>query len=513
MAPVLFVNSEGYRTFPRGMVLGLTMAETVLLIVFALLLAFAALFTWQQDEARQEVETLEDHLADHGIAPQNLGPAEDRARTDGERWRELVRVVELDIEDTPPDAILVHLEVADQWRDENSPVRRLGEALHESGVDVSPLTLSQLVEVTEIARESGMTPQQLQSRLREAGAQVAADKLSETLNRADLEPTSEVMHELAEMARISADAGMTPARMLEEISAAGDDLAAQELREALGAADLPVSPEEMRNLAELARVSADTGVSPRGLSEAIGTTGRDRAMRDLRRALNEAGVEPAAAELQELAEMAEALADAGLTPQEVRHALESDPGRDAALKRLGRVLEDAGVGATLEAISELSELASVAAEVGRTPDAIRDLLIDPDGGGGRGTEHPSCLRNARNSPAYLFDVALSAEGYLLQSTRAPRYATERSKPPPIELLAAVETGFWLQQEQFVRQTLPIRRWSDANECVLFVRVWDQTSSAEKQLYKDRMRVLEAVFYKFEGSSDPPPTSDQSRPGQ
>ena len=155
------MNTDRSGTFPRGMVLGLTMAETVLLIVFGLLLAFAALFVWEREESRREREGLEDQLAAYGIESDDL-PEDEDERTDGGRWRELVRVVKDDLREERPEAILVILKLAEQWRDERSSARKLAEALHESGVEITEDSMRELVAVTNIVRESGTTAAELQ---------------------------------------------------------------------------------------------------------------------------------------------------------------------------------------------------------------------------------------------------------------------------------------------------------------------------------------------------------------
>lgn len=452
------MSSERYRTFPRGMVLGLTMAETVLLIVFALLLAFAALFGWQQEESRREREKLEDRLAEHGITP---GASMAVEKTDGERWRELVRVVEVDIHDESPDAILVLLEIADQWGDEDSPARRLAGALSESGADASPATIEQLVSVTEMARQSGMSPEELRSRMEEESAALATADLADALRAAGLEGT----------------------------------------------------PEELQDLADLAEVAADTGVTPDDLRRDVAATFRDPVTRDLHRALSRANVDATPSALRDLVETADALAEAGLTAAEVRRAMATDVGKDAAVEMLGAALDDAGIAVTPQRLRELSALADAAAKADVTPEEIHDLLRAAAVSGGRGTEHPSCLNTGRGGTAYLFDVALSAQGFFVQPTRAAPYAPERSTPPPAVALDSLSLGEWLGDEDFSEQTSPIRQWSDANECVLFVRVWDQTPPVGKQLYKDRMRTLESVFYKLEVSSGPPPTDSATSSGR
>ena len=496
------MNEEGNRMFPRGMVLGLTMAETVLLVVFGILLLFAALFVWERDASRQQRENLEDQLAEYGVEP-DLPDPEDPP-TDGERWREIVAVVEEDLREERPDAILVILKLAEQWRDEGSSARRLAEALHESGVAITEDSMRDLVTVTNIVRDSGMTAAELQHAMERASVSAASDALRKTLADAGIDPTLGNLRELAAAVAAAADAEMMPGEMREAIERVEESQSARELEQALDAAGLAPTPEAMRELADLAEVSVNTGLSPRELQDRVGGTRTDRAVRDLRRALSEAGFEPNPATVRELAETAEQLANSGLSADDVRRALDDDAGRQAAVERLREALVAADLDVSPESLRRLSDLANTAAETGRTPEEILDAIRQSEGGTG-GTENPSCLRNSRGRPAYLYDVALAAAGYFLEPTRAPAYTPARSTPPPRSILTGVRTGRWLSEAQFQEQTLPIRTWSDVSECVLFVRVWDQTLPREKQLYKDRMRTLESVFYRFEVSGELGPT--------
>ena len=499
----------GNRTFPQGMVLGLTMAETVLLLVFALLLAFAALFAWEKEESRRERENLEDQLAAYGIESDDL---QEDDQTDGGRWRELVRVVEDDLREERPEAILVILKLAEQWRDEGSSARRLAEVLHESDVDITEDSMRDLVAVTSVVRESGMTAAELQRAMENASVSAASEALAQTLADAGIDATPANLRDLTAAVAAAADAGVTPGEMREAMDRAEGSQSAHELEQALDEAGLTPTPEAMRELADVAEVSANTGLTPRELQDRVGGTRTDRAVRNLRRALLAAGFEPDPANVSELAETAKQLANSGLSADDVRQALEGDTGQQAAAERLREALVAAELDVSPESLRKLSDLASAAAETGRTPEEILDAIRQSEGGSG-GTENPSCLQDARGRPAYLYDVALAGSGYFLQPTRGPAFVSARSTPPPPAILSGVATGRWVVDAEFHDQTLPIRRWSDANNCVLFVRIWDQTLPREKQLYKDRMRTLESVFYKFEVSSGPSPTDYQTSPAR
>ena len=97
--------SERGRTFPRGLVLGLTMAEIAILIIFVLLLALAALLAREADRrqaAEQELVRFEriDALFEEEALPEDpvalkaaLRERVDEHR-DADNWRELVREME-----------------------------------------------------------------------------------------------------------------------------------------------------------------------------------------------------------------------------------------------------------------------------------------------------------------------------------------------------------------------------------------------------------------------------------
>ena len=127
--------------------------------------------------------------------------------------------------------------------------------------------------------------------------------------------------------------------------------------------------------------------------------------------------------------------------------------------------------------------------------------------GGRGTDHPSCWYDADNSVAYLFDVALTDDGFVLRETSAPQHRDRRASLP----LDEVVTGRTLNAEQFLAQTRPVFRWSVGEDCRFFVRAFDLTAANQKELYKTRMRTLESHFYKNASPSGPPPFSDPAPP--
>ncbi len=194
--------------------------------------------------------------------------------------------------------------------------------------------------------------------------------------------------------------------------------------------------------------------------------------------LDEAGIESTPEGLRELAEIAQAGLAADLTAKDVRDAIASH-----------RALQDS--------LRERGEAA--------TPQAVQNLVADAqrwreqDRGGG-GSDHPSCWYDADDTVAYLFDVALTDEGFILRPARAPQHDAKRASLP----LAPIRTGQLLTPAQFREQTRDLFDRSVADGCRFFVRAFDLTA-ADQKVYKDRMRALESRFYKNANPSGPPPS--------
>ena len=306
------MNEEGNRMFPRGMVLGLTMAETVLLVVFGILLLFAALFAWERDASRQQRESLEDQLAEYGVEPDLPGPED--PPTDGERWREIVAVVEEDLREERPDAILVILKLAEQWRDEESPARRLAEALHETGSDSASDALRELLAIERVVRESGKSAAELRDAMERTSTAATSEELSSALQDAGIEFSAGNLRDLAAAAASAGSAGLSPGEMHEAIEAAATNRASADLEAAMESAEIPLTPEALRELAALAEASARTGLTPREIQARMGRGRGDRDLRELRRDLEQSGIDTAPRGLRELAEVVRGLKAAGLTP-------------------------------------------------------------------------------------------------------------------------------------------------------------------------------------------------------
>lgn len=144
---------------------------------------------------------------------------------------------------------------------------------------------------------------------------------------------------------------------------------------------------------------------------------------------------------------------------------------------------------TPDVLREIADAMSAAARRGMSPAEVREAIESRQVGGG--SDHPSCWYDRDGTVAYLFDVALMADGFVVDLARAPQHEAERALLP----LDLVQTGSVVTQVQFLRQTGPVYEWSVERGCRFFVRAFDVTAADQKDLYKRRMRVLESRFYK------------------
>lgn len=258
---------------------------------------------------------------------------------------------------------------------------------------------------------------------------------------------------------------------------------------------------------ELRLLLVERGHDPDAFLDTV-RTHRDnwRELVRLDEALDDAGIESTPETMTQLAEVVQAGREAGLTTDEMRDAITVYEAIDDALRGRGEEPAPHSLEKIVRDAERWREHAGadsedLAAELDRANERIERLQAQAQGGGG--TDHPSCWYDDDGTVAYLFDVAMNAEGYVIQPARAPQHERKRASLP----LARVRTGRQLDPEQFLDQTKEIYDWSDERECRFFVRAFDLTALDQKELYKQRMRILERHFYKKLNPSGPPPSED------
>ena len=114
-------------------------------------------------------------------------------------------------------------------------------------------------------------------------------------------------------------------------------------------------------------------------------------------------------------------------------------------------------------------------------------------GAGGGTEHPPCWATPKGKTEYIFNVDLLSDGFVVRDNHMPHRSEERKQLP----LSGITFDSKVSNAQFLREMLPLRKWSDAHDCRFFVRAIDSTGPNEKAIYKRQLWDLEQRFYKWE----------------
>ncbi len=439
------MNDSG-RVFPRGLVLGFTMAEIAILVIFVLLLVLAAQLARERKEARDKLEDYE--AIDRVLQEENLPAEPDELRyilvervtvhQDATRWRELVREIET-------------------WSAGEPSAAEIVSQLQESAIGrLSPQEIEELLAAS-----------------RDVASADAHAELEEALEEAGVSATPGELRSMADAVRESARRGMSPGEVRDAIENRDT------WKEAVDDSGRPADPEEMRKMLDAVRAAVGEGVSPEQVGAAV------EAQSDLAAALDPGEGETPEEALRKLLD-------------DARRCRETDAEEGASLQdRLDQALE--------ERDRERARAESLA-------ESLRAL--------GGGTDHPSCWYQADGlTTAYLLDVVLTSRGFGLDLAPAPpgvilAPSGGQAGPSGRELgtaeearaslpLDGVRRRQLLTTEDFRRQTGPVHDWSRQHdpECRFFVRVFDRTGKSEKQLYKDRLNVVEQHFYKLQMNDD------------
>lgn len=215
-------------SFPRGVVLGLTMAEVVLLVIFVLLLALAALLEREMDakkQAEDDAEEAKEELAllvvrveeyERFIEARRLSrefaefvPGANE-RGDGyltlveqaENWRELVRRAGPEAEESPDELLSILIDTLE---------REKAYGTAAAAADLSPETMAEAAEVIAEASAVGITSEELLEAARRVAEAAVSDALTpeeiaeaariadtarDALRERGLEPTPDAVEEL-----------------------------------------------------------------------------------------------------------------------------------------------------------------------------------------------------------------------------------------------------------------------------------------------------------------------------
>ena len=136
------------------------------------------------------------------------------------------------------------------------------------------------------------------------------------------------------------------------------------------------------------------------------------------------------------------------------------------------------------------------AELQEKNENLRGQLRHLQRGSGQGTEHPTCWATSTGKQEYIFDITLTDAGIVVADNALPNRVSAQKNLPLQQMIFDQE----LSHEVFLRTALPLYEWSKKEDCRFFVRVYDQTGPHEKSLYKNRLQAVESRFYKWEDRS-------------
>lgn len=111
---------------------------------------------------------------------------------------------------------------------------------------------------------------------------------------------------------------------------------------------------------------------------------------------------------------------------------------------------------------------------------------------GHGMERPACWATAEGKPEYIFEVGLSEQGISINDRALPQRRAQEAQLP----ISSIQFERPLSNAEFRQQTQPIFDWGEAHDCRFFVIAVDRTGPAQKELFKQRLRVMEDHFYKY-----------------
>ena len=421
------------RTFPRGLVLGLTMAEIAILIIFVLLLVLAAMLARESDRrehAESELERYED-------------------------VREIFEEEELPQDPTVLRAVLVERaerhQAADNWR-------VLVRELERTDSGPSAQQLVERIQRSEIGMMSPAEAEQLLAARRAVERADAHAELEQALQEAGVSPSAGEIRDMAAAMRAADARGMTPAEIQDAVE---NHVVWNEAVDDTGR--LP-EPEELSNLVDAVRAAAEQGLSPEQVADAV------EAHRELAEVLGREGAEATEDAVREAIRDARRWRQMG--GESLQERLEQVLGeRDREREKAERLQS------RIRALGSGTDHPSCWYQAdGITTAYLFDVAL---------TRRGLVVDYAATSSGHV----LIASGERLLTVEEARAAVPAGGVPRRELVSPTE---FLRQTRAVHDR---SRDSDP-ECRFFVRVFDRTAARQKQLYKDLLQVVEQHFYKL-----------------
>ncbi len=112
---------------------------------------------------------------------------------------------------------------------------------------------------------------------------------------------------------------------------------------------------------------------------------------------------------------------------------------------------------------------------------------------GIGTEKPACWATNDGKPEYIYDIAITSDSITIRDILLAHRSEDKVKLPT-NLIQLNES---LSVEAFLEQTEPLFIWSENNNCRFFVRLYDETLTHQKNIYKNMRNITGYRFYSYE----------------
>ena len=436
--------SETGRAFPRGLVLGFTMAEIAILIIFVLLLVLAAMLARELDRREQ-------------------------AESDLERYAEVREIFEEEELPQDPTVLRSYLververhHAADNWR-------VLVRELEETAPGPSAQQLLERIQRSEVGTMSPAEVEELLAAQRAVEQADAHAELERSLQEAGVSPSTGEIRDMAAAMRAADEQGLTPVEVREAI----ENRAAW--GEAVDETGRSAEPKEMRDLLDAVRAATEQGLSPEQVANAV------EAQQEFAEALNGEGDEATEEAIRDALHDARRWREMGgeevstLTDR-LEEALDERDREREEVERLQDHIRSLGSGTDHPSCWYLDD--------GITTAYLFDVVLTPRG--------------------LVLDFAATSQEVVSASGDRLGPAEEARASLPI---GSVQRQQLLRPEQFLRQTRGLHEWSKERdpECRFFVRVFDRTAASQKQLYKDQLETVEQPFYKLLMKNSPLPT--------
>lgn len=348
-------------------------------------------------------------------------------------------------------------------------------------------------EIREFIEKNGYGPSDVKERLTQNR------EFREVLERKGLEwsDAKEFLEQMPDVGESSEEDGYSPSDAKEHLAQI------QELQRVIGDKGLELS-DAKEFLQQLPDPKASSGDNEYGLSDAKEHLVQHQELQDVldKKGIdlsdakefleqmpdadeNEAELSDAKERLAQLQELNEILEDTGLDPREARDILEQHQEPET---------EETPEQEVQDPQQKIADLKKENDELQQEIEDIREEYAERTGRGG--IDLPPCWPIGLTSAHPSFEVDITSWGYEFRRLETPKRVPTDSVALHDGITTDRLNGLRLSPAEMLGRTAELFRWSREQQCVFFARSLDCTGPQDKQLYKERRRVLESVFYPY-----------------